>query len=296
MRDWQSQYDLGVRYLNEGNYEEAIIAFSAAIKIDPKRAPAYVGRGDAYVGMLDTDIAQSEQETYYENAIQDYTSGLELDNQQAETYLKLANVYLSREDEENALRILEQGYEATKDTDILDQLHQLGGLADTEPVIWTDPTLERMVREKIGRTEGDVQVQELDDIYSLNIYGDNFIYINGEEASAGNVSWRHCDGLTGELTAFYGTDAGDTYTSRGSIANIDSLRYFRNLDNLIMIANSVTDISVVESMHLTFCNVWGNMIADLSPLNSVAMDDENTAEGNAEQFVQLGDRLPIPEG
>ena len=37
---WQEQYDLGVRYLSEGNYEEAIIAFTAAIEIDPKRYEA----------------------------------------------------------------------------------------------------------------------------------------------------------------------------------------------------------------------------------------------------------------
>ena len=43
---WQEKYDLGVRYLSEGNYEEAIIAFTAAIEIDPKQASAYVGRGD----------------------------------------------------------------------------------------------------------------------------------------------------------------------------------------------------------------------------------------------------------
>ena len=34
---WQEQYDLGVRYLSDGNYEEAILAFTAAIDIDPKR-------------------------------------------------------------------------------------------------------------------------------------------------------------------------------------------------------------------------------------------------------------------
>lgn len=34
---WQDQYDLGMLYLSEGNYEEAIIAFTAAIEIDPKR-------------------------------------------------------------------------------------------------------------------------------------------------------------------------------------------------------------------------------------------------------------------
>ena len=48
---WQEQYDLGVKYLSEGNYEEAIIAFTAAIDIDPKRYEAYIGRGDAYLGV-----------------------------------------------------------------------------------------------------------------------------------------------------------------------------------------------------------------------------------------------------
>ena len=32
---WQEQYDLGMHYLLEGNYEEAILAFSLAIEIDP---------------------------------------------------------------------------------------------------------------------------------------------------------------------------------------------------------------------------------------------------------------------
>ena len=46
---WQEQYDLGVRYLSEGNYEEAIIAFTAAIEIDPNRVDAYIGLADTYL-------------------------------------------------------------------------------------------------------------------------------------------------------------------------------------------------------------------------------------------------------
>ena len=45
---WQEQYDLGVRYLSEGNYEEAIIAFTAAIDIDPKRPEAYLSLAQVY--------------------------------------------------------------------------------------------------------------------------------------------------------------------------------------------------------------------------------------------------------
>lgn len=40
--DWQTKYDLGVRYLSEGKYEEAILAFTAAIEIDPSgRKPSW---------------------------------------------------------------------------------------------------------------------------------------------------------------------------------------------------------------------------------------------------------------
>lgn len=54
---WQEQYDLGVRYLSEGNYEEAIIAFTAAIEIDSKRAEAYVGLTNTYIQMEDYEKA-----------------------------------------------------------------------------------------------------------------------------------------------------------------------------------------------------------------------------------------------
>lgn len=50
MPTWQEHYDLGVRYLSEGNYDEAIIAFTAAIEIDPKRPEAYLSLADAYTG------------------------------------------------------------------------------------------------------------------------------------------------------------------------------------------------------------------------------------------------------
>ena len=55
--NWQEQYDLGIRYLSEGNYEEAIIAFTAAIQIDPKAKDAYLGMAEAYVSMDDIDQA-----------------------------------------------------------------------------------------------------------------------------------------------------------------------------------------------------------------------------------------------
>ena len=52
---WQEQYDLGMKYVSEGNYEEAIIAFAAAIEIDPKSADAYLALADIYEAQGDTE-------------------------------------------------------------------------------------------------------------------------------------------------------------------------------------------------------------------------------------------------
>ena len=115
---WQEQYDLGVRYLSEGNYEEAIIAFTAAIEIDPKRAEAYVGRGDAYVGSGETDDNLSAAQADYEKA-------RNLDEGNVEIYSKLADIYLLRGDLQSAIQILNEGYEITNEQMLLDRAEEL---------------------------------------------------------------------------------------------------------------------------------------------------------------------------
>lgn len=56
---WQEQYDLGVRYLSDGDYEGAILAFTAAIEIDPKRAESYLGVADVYLHQGNHDKARA---------------------------------------------------------------------------------------------------------------------------------------------------------------------------------------------------------------------------------------------
>ena len=54
---WQDQYDLGVRLLSEGNYQDAVIAFAAAIEIDPRRPEGYAGLADARLAAGDREGA-----------------------------------------------------------------------------------------------------------------------------------------------------------------------------------------------------------------------------------------------
>ena len=57
--NWQEQYDLGIRLLNEGNYEDAILAFTAAIQINPKSAVSYLERANAYLAWADALLADA---------------------------------------------------------------------------------------------------------------------------------------------------------------------------------------------------------------------------------------------
>ena len=123
---WQEQYDLGVRYLSEGNYQEAIIAFTAAIEIDPKRAEAYVGRGGAYV-------ASGETEENLKAALADYEAALELDEALTDAWLGLADVYIQQGDYDQSLEVLREALEKTgNDQSIADKL------AEMESGIFTD--------------------------------------------------------------------------------------------------------------------------------------------------------------
>lgn len=118
---WEEQYDLGIRYLSEGNYEEAIIAFTAAIEIDPNRAEAYVGRGDAYIG-------SGETEDNLTAALADYEAAIALDETMPTAWLGLADVYIRQGDYDKALEVLKEALKKTgSDQSIVDKIAEIKG-------------------------------------------------------------------------------------------------------------------------------------------------------------------------
>ena len=101
------QLDLGQKYLEETDYEQAKIAFEKAIEIDPMNTEAYQGLADAYVNM--------EQ---YEEAATAYEALIEIDPMNAEAYLGAARAYEKLGDYERAMAVLQQGYKQTRDESI----------------------------------------------------------------------------------------------------------------------------------------------------------------------------------
>ena len=150
---WQEQYDLGVRYLSEGNYEEAILAFTAAIEINPNRAEAYVGRGDAYVASGETEANLAAAQADYERAI-------ELDPTIPEAWLGLADVYIRWGDYDQALEVLREALERTGNNQaIADMIAQI----ESKETIDIREQFQEMLQQ-----EGVVTYEDLPVFFEVN--------------------------------------------------------------------------------------------------------------------------------
>lgn len=121
---WQEQYALGMQCLSEQRYEEAVIAFSAAIEIKPNSSGSYVSRADAYYewGYSLLDERQQQEVTLsdipvhltdeaaekYEMASADYEKAREIDpaaqgaDRNAITNTALADYHRENGNEEKA--------------------------------------------------------------------------------------------------------------------------------------------------------------------------------------------------
>lgn len=111
-KTFDEQYDLGVKYISEGNYEEAIIALSAAIEIEPNSAIAYLNRGNAYY-----------EQKMLDNAISDYTNAISLNPDTSEVYINLTQLYIEQESYDSALEICKEGLDKFPNDAKLEELH-----------------------------------------------------------------------------------------------------------------------------------------------------------------------------
>lgn len=300
------QMTLGAKYLTENNYEEAIIAFTVAIEIEPRLTEAYLGRADAYLGLAAAlgNSSEEEQAQWFADAENDYLTVLSIDTTIEEAYHKLAGLYTDQDRLDDLIHILRDGYAATGNEDFKAQLDELDKPAGDDIVQWSDPVMEKLVREAIDIESGPIYVKDLDDIQTLAILGDQYIFIT--RASGSNTadndtdyswSYRFMTQLSEEnnsvwkLDGYYSLDdEADPVTVKGNIKNVESLWYFRNLKTVEIVANHITDVSILKRMDLNRVNFWANEITDTSFL-----EQYDASNHTSEQFVEIGDVISAPE-
>lgn len=236
---WQEQYDLGVRYLSEGNYEEAIIAFTAAIEIDAKRPEGYFGRGQSYYGVAtllnaggsadfleDSDTPDGQLAYCYLKAIQDYEQAIELNPQVVEYYDEIMKVALEYGDIDLMIHYGELKYQNTDDTGLVD----LFEAAKTSSALMDD-----LAAAFYGGSDDEVfalmQGEKYAALLSLQEYLGRPILrtYNGQTLGVYRVwtaEYGHCmiyyggfaDGVRSGRGAWYGYSDGNNYASHGDWA------------------------------------------------------------------------------
>lgn len=95
----------------EGNYREALEAYNAALEIDRESEEAIEGKIAAYMGLG----GQLYREEDYEGALEAYQAVLAMQEDNTDAYLGMSNAYIRLEEFEQAVTILRDGYQTTKD-------------------------------------------------------------------------------------------------------------------------------------------------------------------------------------
>lgn len=144
--------NLGEKYLAEGKYEEAIIAFDDVIAIEPKKVVAYEGKGSANIGLKNYPEAETQLETA--KSIEYTDNGKVL----------MSDVYINTERKDQGLALLDEiSTGQSVETDVVIHASQLyAQMNETDKVI---QLIEKKLENTSDKTEHKKLYDELFNAY-----------------------------------------------------------------------------------------------------------------------------------
>ncbi len=222
------------KYMEEMDYQSAIVAFQDVLKIDPKNEEVYLGLADAYIMLEDYENAMTILETGFAETNSELLSN-RLDEIQV-SYLQLSQDVGSSSDGENS-----------QDDEMQDQSDQGNngnasdedgerspgfvrwedaGLKDHE-MDWQDEALERVMRDRTGIQDRPIMLSNVWGFLQVGLSGFGIMNINA----------------LGELKNL-------TYLDLGSnqISDISALANLTSLTTLYLGSNQISDISALANL------------------------------------------------
>jgi Leucine-rich repeat (LRR) protein len=166
----------------------------------------------------------------------------------------------------------------------------VGDLCEDVPVIFPDPNLEALIRERIGKPveDGDIYPSDLEGLTSLEAEGRNIADLTGLE---------YCTSLT-EVSLWDNQIAGISPLAHltnleyldlmdNQIGDISSLANLTSLTSLVLVGNQMEDISYLANLtSLTNLYLAGTPIDDISALASLTNLKELSLYGTYIRDVQ----------
>ena len=171
------QLELGQKYLTEQDYEQAIVAYQAAIEINPMASDAYLGLADAYIGKGEYEKAAEVLQTGY-----DTTADERLEEKLEEVNAEIERI---KAEEEAARLAAEQAAAEAKIQAVLKTLYELMEAGDDQAC--AEYMAEHIWGQELGHKSYSPTGDDLNGIV-LDILGDNVFFgekIDGKYESTG---------------------------------------------------------------------------------------------------------------
>jgi tetratricopeptide (TPR) repeat protein len=105
--------DKGNRHLAQGQFDEAIAAYTKVIELDPESVIAYSNRGEAYYSIGE-----------YDKAMADYTKAIEMDSEFWLAYYHRGLAYESKGEYDKAASDYEKVIEIATDPEVVENARQ----------------------------------------------------------------------------------------------------------------------------------------------------------------------------
>ncbi len=270
------------RYLEEMNYEQAVLAFDAVIEIEPKHLPAYMGKANTYVAMEDIENAVSTMSKAAKIARDEYdATGKKLDKVD-KMYELYAQILAGDGQFERAIRVLNEAKEWLQDDDLSKMLEELVGktvemnVPDAK-ITFTDSVLEKDIRKIINKPAGDIMISDVWYVEEVKIWGD-FV---GDEA---DVKSYYSSGFT--------SSDKTKHTTTQTIRTLDDLYYFRNLKKLTVNYHVGVDISILKNKdnfpNLRMISLIGDGLNDISAISTLTfLTDVSLTYNNITDFTPI---------
>lgn len=175
-REYREHLELGNSYLNELEYEQAIIELRVAIEIEPNYSEAYLALSEVYVAMGDYENAIAVlQEGYAATGDEVFTERMTAVETQKQEHEQKEREQAERDREERIEQFIE------KYADLYDRVMEVHSRTMGP---YDGNYLTRAQRETVYRGLAEELQQYLDDVFSMDglpaeIYGENSVsYIN----------------------------------------------------------------------------------------------------------------------
>ncbi len=299
---------LAERYLNEQNYEQAVIEFQKVLEIEPMNVDAYLGIADAYMGMGDTDKAlewlnkglEQTGDARVQARIDALTKPFEpgiselgpavIEPTESETSEPEVLAYGSM----GFVTILGEEYDVATTTHLK---HERMGITDTQL---------KEIAKLTNLTELGLESNQISDITPLaKLNNLKFLYLGDNQVSditplatftnltSLSLGGNQINDITplAELTNLTSLSMYNTH-----ISNITPLANLTNLTGLDLSDNQISDIMPLTNLtNLTILRLQDNRISDITLLSNLTNLTTLDLSGNQisdEDIEKLKTQLP----